>query len=200
MAIMTSEPETLWLIERALDQTAAVIGAVTPDQASLPTPCGDWDVRALITHLAGQDLRNFAVSARGETPDRQAPPDDVGDDWAAAFNSGAKPVLAAWRVADLDRPIAVPGGQAPLRTRASQQVAELATHSWDLMKATGQPADLDPRLAEHALAWSRGMLRPEWRGPGRAFGAEVPVPQDAPIYDRLAGWFGRDPDWSPAAN
>ena len=201
MAIMTSEQETLWLIERALDQTAAVIGAVRPDQASLPTPCGDWDVRALIIHLAGQDLRNFAVSARGETADWQAPPDDVGDDWAAAFNSGAKPVLAAWRVADLDRPIAMPGGgQAPLRARASQQVAELATHSWDLTKATGQPADLDSRLAEHALAWSVGMLRPEYRGPGKAFGAEVPVPADAPIYDRLAGWFGRDPDWSPAAN
>jgi uncharacterized protein (TIGR03086 family) len=201
MAIMTSEPETLWLIERALDQTAAVIGAVTPDQASLPTPCRDWDVHALINHLAGQDLRNFVVSARGETPDWQAPPDDVRDDWAAAFNSGAESVLAAWRIADLDRPIALPaGGQAPLRTLASRQVAELATHSWDLTKATGQPADLDPRLAEHALAWSAGMLRPEYRGPGRAFGAEVPVPPDAPAYERLAGWFGRDPAWSPAAN
>ena len=200
MAIMTSEPETLWLIERALDQTAAVIGAVTPDQASLPTPCGEWDVHALINHLAGQDLRNFVVSARGETPDWQAPPQDVGDDWAAAFNSGAESVLAAWRIADLDRPVAFLGGQAPLRARASQQVAELATHSWDLTKATGQPADLDPLLAEHALAWSVGMLRPEYRGPGKAFGAEVPVPREAPAYDRLAGWFGRDPGWSPAAN
>jgi uncharacterized protein (TIGR03086 family) len=73
-------------------------------------------------------------------------------------------------------------------------------HCWDLAKATGQQADLDPRLAEHALAWSHGMLRPEFRGPGKAFGAEVPVPEGAPAYDRLAGWFGRDPGWSPAAN
>lgn len=198
MAIMTSEQETLWLIERALDQAAAVIAAVRPEQASLPTPCGDWDVRALITHLAGQDLRNFEVSARGETPDWQAPPEEVGNDWAAAFSAGAEAVLAAWRLADLGRPIASPGGgQAALGARASQQVAELATHSWDLTKATGQSADLDPRLAEHALAWSHGMLRPEYRGPGKAFGAEVPVPQEAPAYDRLAGWFGRDPGWSP---
>ena len=28
------------------------------------------------------------------------------------------------------------------------------------------------------------------------FGVEVPVPDDAPVYDRLAGWFGRDPDWT----
>ena len=29
------------------------------------------------------------------------------------------------------------------------------------------------------------------------FGLEVPVPEDAPVYDRLAGWFGRDPGWTP---
>jgi hypothetical protein len=56
---------------------------------------------------------------------------------------------------------------------------------------------LDPALAEHALRWSRGMLRPEFRGPDKAFGVEVPVPDDAPVYDRLAGWFGRNPGWTP---
>jgi hypothetical protein len=53
-------------------------------------------------------------------------------------------------------------------------------------------------VAEHALAWARGMLRPEFRGPDRGFGAEIPVPADAPVYDRLAGWFGRDPGWTAA--
>jgi hypothetical protein len=53
-----------------------------------------------------------------------------------------------------------------------------------------------PALAEHALAWSRRMLRPEYRG--SAFGPEVLVKQDAPAYQRLAGWFGRDPRWAPA--
>jgi hypothetical protein len=37
------------------------------------------------------------------------------------------------------------------------------------------------------------MLRPEFRGPDRAFGLEVAVPPDAPICQPLAGWFGRDP-------
>ena len=98
--------------------------------------------------------------------------------------------------------MAGPGGEAPLRARADQQITELAVHDWDLARATGQDlAGLDPALAEHALAWSRGMLRPEFRGPDKAFGVEVPVPDDAPVYDRLAGWFGRDPGWtSPGAS
>ena len=90
-----------------------------------------------------------------------------------------------------------PAGWRRCAPRADQQIAELATHDWDLARATGQPAELDPALAEHALRWSRGMLRPEFRGPGKAFGVEVPVPDDAPAYDRLAGWFGRDPSWTP---
>ena len=194
---MTSDADTVALLERALDQTAGLIAAIEPGQAGLPTPCAGWDVRALVSHLIGQDLRNFLISARGESADWQIPAAEIGDDWAAAFGDRAEPVRAAWRAADLDRPVAGPGGEAPLRFRADQQIAELAMHDWDLARATGQPAELDPALAEHALRWSRGMLRPEFRGPGKAFGVEVPVAEDAPVYDRLAGWFGRDPGWTP---
>ena len=196
---MTSDGDTLALLERALDQTAAVIAAIPASQSGLPTPCPDWDVRALVRHLIGQDMRNFLVSARGETVDRQAPADELGDDWAAEFRDRAGPLLAVWRAADPAQPIAGPGGgEAPLRGRVDQQIAELAMHGWDLVKATGQRADLDPAVAERALDWSHRVLRPEFRGPDKAFGLEVPVPPDAPAYERLAGWFGRDPGWAPA--
>lgn len=195
---MTSDPDIRVLVGRALEQAAAVIAAIPAALAGAPTPCPAWDVRALVRHLVGQDLRNFIVSARGETPDWQTPPDELGRDWAADFRAGAERLLAVWRAADPDQPVAMPGGaQAPLRSRADQQIAELAMHAWDLVRATGQQTALDPVLAEHALNWSRGMLRPEYRGPGRAFGPEVPVPADAPAYEQLAGWFGRDPFWTP---
>ena len=68
------------LLERALDQAAAIIAGIGASQAALPTPCADWDVRALVRHLIGQDLRNFTVAARGETADWQAPAGNVGED------------------------------------------------------------------------------------------------------------------------
>ena len=200
MGVMTSDADTIALMERALDQTGGLITAIDASQAGLATPCAGWDVRALVSHLAGQDLRNFLVSARGESADWQAPDDDIGDDRAAVFRERAESLRAAWRAADLDRLVAGPGGEAPLRLRADQQITELAVHDWDLARATGQPTRLDPALAEHALRWSRQMLRPEFRGPDKAFGLEVPVPEDAPVYDRLAGWFGRDPGWTPGGS
>lgn len=147
--------------------------------------------------FAGCGLRNFLLAARGETPDWQLPPDQLGADWAADFRAAAAQLRDVWRAADLDRPVTMPGGgQAPLRGRADQQIAELAVHGWDLARATGQQADLDPAVARHALGWSQQMLRPEFRGPDKAFGPEVAVSADAPIYQRLAGWFGRDPEWT----
>jgi uncharacterized protein (TIGR03086 family) len=71
------------------------------------------------------------------------------------------------------------------------QIGEFAVHSWDLARAIGATAQLDPEAAERGLAFMSANLKPELRGD--AFGAEVDVPADAPPYDRLAAFAGRDP-------
>jgi Mycothiol maleylpyruvate isomerase N-terminal domain len=42
---------------------------------------------------------------------------------------------------------------------------------WDVRALVSHLAGQD-LLAEHALRWSRPMLRPEFRGPDKAFGVE----------------------------
>ena len=69
------------------------------------------------------------------------------------------------------------------------QTAEIAVHTWDLARATGQTPPLDPAVAERGLAFMSGALTPENRG--QAFGEEVTAPDDAPAYDRLAAFAGR---------
>jgi uncharacterized protein (TIGR03086 family) len=190
--------DTLQLLERAIGQMGTIISAIRPGQANRPTPCPQWTVHDLVQHVVGSDLRNFTVSARGEAADWRAAAEPLGEDWLGQYRAGVGPLLEAWHAADLDATVHTRGGDAPMRMRADQQIAELATHGWDLVAATGADAPLDDELAEHSLAWSHGVLRPEFRGPDKAFGVEVPVAADAPAYDRLAGWFGRDPAWRPS--
>ncbi len=64
-------------------------------------------------------------------------------------------------------------------------------------RAHTQSISLDEGIADRALAWSRRMLQPQFRGEGKAFGEEMPVPADPSAYERLAGWFGRDPYRQP---
>ena len=194
---MSTEVDTLDLLDRAVNQLDAVVARISGDQEMLPTPCAEWDVRTLLGHVIGHSIPNSIVAAAGGTPDWQASAADVQGDWADACARAAGELLATWRAADMDRMVPSFGGQAPLRARADQQIAELAVHTWDLAKATDQDAQLDAAVAEHALAWSRQMLKPEYRGAGQGFGPEVLVASDAPSYDQLAAWFGRNPAWQP---
>ena len=77
------------------------------------------------------------------------------------------------------------------------QIAEFAVHTWDLARAVGQSTDLDPDVALRGLAFMSGALaRPESRGD--YFGPEVPVPNDAPPYDRIAAFAGQTrASWPP---
>ena len=75
---------------------------------------------------------------------------------------------------------------------------ELVIHGWDVARATGQAFDCDPRSLEAAHGFVAQMAGPgqEATREGR-FGPAIPVPDDAPLLDRVIGLSGRHPDWSP---
>ncbi|MGA7206965.1 MAG: TIGR03086 family metal-binding protein [Specibacter sp.] len=189
-------PNPLQLLERSLEQCLEVIAAISSNQAHWPTPCTEWNVQDLLHHLVVQDLHNYTVMARGSNIDPQAAAATVGADWSTRFGDGAAMLMRVWNAADLSRQVALPGGgEAPLRSRIGLQIAEFTVHSWDLAKATGVPIILDPALADQSLAWSQRVMKPEYRGTDKAVGLEVRVPLNADSYSRLAGWFGRNPQF-----
>ncbi|HZD96601.1 MAG TPA: TIGR03086 family metal-binding protein, partial [Micromonosporaceae bacterium] len=181
---------------RALDQAGMVVAHVTPDQAGHPTPCQSWDVNALANHLIN-GLDRFRSTVMGEQVDWGAPLPDIDGEWASVFHDRADALMAAWaEVPDIDAKRPSPMGELSMSFIAGQQIAEIAQHTWDLAAATGQRDTLDDTIAGEALAWTRGALSPEFRGPeasGNAFGDERPVAADAPVCDQLAAFFGRDP-------
>ena len=185
---------SLALLDRALDQTGAVIARVEPAQAGLPTPCRSWDVRTLVNHVV-DEVNQFALVTAG-SPRRPAEPDALGADWAASYAAAASALRAAWRQPGvLERTVKLPMGEVPASWTIHQQLTELAMHAWDVAVSTGQStASLDPEIAEASLAWGRENLLPEYRGDeasGAHIGPEVESPADAPLYDRLAAFGGR---------
>jgi uncharacterized protein (TIGR03083 family) len=48
-------------LRAALDAVGELIAGITPEMWSRPTPCTDWDVRALVTHLSNGN-RMFATA------------------------------------------------------------------------------------------------------------------------------------------
>lgn len=146
-------------------------------------------MQRLVNHTV-YDLRLFARMLRGEP--REAPDADlIGDNWLAAYRAAADGLMNTWRERGTEGTISSPMGELPPSWMIGQHLADIAVHGWDVARATRQSTDLDPEVAEASLAWAQQNLKPQLRG--QAFGPEVSVPESAPIYARLAAYFGRDP-------
>ena len=194
---MTENSDPRPLHRRAIAQTETAVAAVSADQLTLPTPCTEYDVRALLSHIIG-GLTRAALVGEGD-PDALARPavvDGVPDDgWPAAYRAAAARATAAW--ADdvkLDTLVEVPWGKVPGRFALAGYVQEILAHGWDLAQATGQPTESDPELATWALAGAKRILPPDIRGDASVpFGPVVEVSPDAAPYTQLAAWLGRHP-------
>jgi uncharacterized protein (TIGR03086 family) len=177
------------LLQRADDQLRRVISRLSPAHAGLPTPCSEFNLRALVNHIV-YDVQVFTamiIGGQRGSPDV----DRLGDNWLAAYSSSADLLLSTWRSRGTGGTLTSRMGELPATWALGQHTSDLVVHAWDISRATGNTDELDPELAEAALAWGRENLKPEFRG--QAFGPEVPVPENAPVYDRLAGYFGRTP-------
>jgi uncharacterized protein (TIGR03086 family) len=178
---MSVPNESVVVLSRALDQTGDVLASIHEDQLSLPTPCADWNLGRLVAHVVN-DPRIMIEMSQGKKVDWSAQPETPPAGWAAEFRSAADDLIHYWHGL----------GDAAEPGQADWQTAEFATHTWDLVRAIGSDRELDPEVAERGLALMSGALTPENRGD--AFKPEVSVAEDAPVYDRLAAYAGRNPN------
>ena len=90
------------------------------------------------------------------------------------------------------------GVEMPAADVAAVTLDELVLHGWDLARATGQPYEPGPARTSRRSCRSSRRSVPEQGVPG-LFGPAVPVPDDAPAFDRALGLSGRDPAWRAPA-
>ena len=178
-------------LDVAFRHAATVLDGVQADQLDAPTPCTEWDVRALTTHTIGV-VTNIGLGVRGEQLLDDVNAVTLDADPAAQFRSAATATLAAWQAADLDGEVNIGAGPMPGMAAASVNLLDTATHSWDLARATGQPEDLPGDLAVQALGAARQIVTPEIRR-FAGFSDEVAVLADATPTHQLVAFLGRRP-------
>ncbi|WP_326685862.1 MULTISPECIES: TIGR03086 family metal-binding protein [unclassified Streptomyces] len=182
------------LIDSAARTTAPVVRGTTDEQLTAPTPCSEYDVRALLNHLFHVVIEFQKLAARQEA-DFSTTPDRLEGEWRTRFEEETDRLAAAW--SDPDALEGVSQGMGlPQRTVAHMVLGDLVVHGWDLARATGQDyTPAEAALAEVIPAFEQ--MAPMARKAG-VFGEEVPAPPGATPFETLLAGTGRDPGWTPA--
>ena len=187
------------LLERSIASTEKILAKVSPKQLEKSTPCASWKVRDLVNHTVGS---TYWFAQTVETGVAAAAEDDIGGgdissgDIMASYAEGSKGAVAAFTAPGaMDKTMEMPFGGIPGSVCVWIAAGDIFTHGWDLAKATGQAAKLDPDLAAQLLGFARAAIPDALRGPdGKApFGPVVSVPESASAADQLAGFLGRTP-------
>jgi uncharacterized protein (TIGR03086 family) len=195
-------------LDQALQSTLAILTKVGSDDLDAPTPCASWDVRALVNHFVGT-ARWWAATVAGDDAagedtgagadatagaDTGADVDYAAGDFVAAYEDSIRLAVAAFAAEGaLDKTVRLPFGEFPGAVLRDLAAMEHFVHGWDLARAIGYSADLDPELAAALLSMARLAITDAFRGPdGQAlFGLVVEAPAGAGPADQLAAFLGR---------
>ena len=153
----TPIPNPVELLDQVTRRALELISGVAQSQAADPTPCSEWDVRALLNHLLGV-LEFSSGCIVGSPPDirpNEADSSRVGElDLAAlagAYREEAARLLELCRQPGaLEQIAATPFGDIPTSQILMGALLDQFVHGWDLAKATGQNTALDTSVTEFA--------------------------------------------------
>jgi uncharacterized protein (TIGR03086 family) len=180
-------------LNQALQGTLAVLAQVRPEDLDRPTPCASWDVRALVNHFVGT-ARWWAAAVAGDGDGGAAEADYAAGDFVSAYEESIRTAVTAFRADGvLAKTISLPFGEFTGLDLLNLAAMEQFTHGWDLARAIGRPAELDPELAAGLLSQARLVISDAYRGPdGQGlFGPAREAPAGAGPADQLAAFLGR---------
>jgi uncharacterized protein (TIGR03086 family) len=190
-------------LEPAAAEVKRLLDGVREDQLADPTPC-DCSVAALLAHFLGLSLA-FTWAARKTQPPggpvRAAPfrAEHLDPEWRIELPRRLDDLVRAWRDPQAWEGMTEAGGvKMPGEQLGVVALDELVLHGWDLARATGRPFTCDAGSTAAVLAFTSATSGPEHEAARNGlFGPVVPVPEDAPAFDRALGFAGRDPSWTP---
>lgn len=170
-----------------------LIAKVDTTDFAKPTPCDEFDVQALLDHIALVFRRSGAIG-RGEhwTTVEQV---QIGTDietYIAEIAAASAAQDQAWSdPSRLGVVVEVPWGAIPGGAVVATYTAEMATHGWDLATALGEDFTIDDDALSVALFAVQQIPAEGRDAPEIPFGPVVDPGPDASHLLKIAGWGGR---------
>ncbi|NNK92490.1 MAG: TIGR03086 family protein [Acidimicrobiia bacterium] len=180
--------EAMALFGRVLEQ-------VDDSHLELETPCPEWNVEALISHVVLGDasvpmLFDGRPLPEGVTID----PSLLGPNPMATWRGTALAAIEALRQPGaMEKLVDHPVGRRPGSAVARFRLVDLLGHTWDLATAIGVELQLPEHLAEAALDFLFPMV--DQLRQSTFFGPAIEPPADADAATRLLALIGRSA-WS----
>ncbi|HEY2299572.1 MAG TPA: TIGR03086 family metal-binding protein [Jatrophihabitans sp.] len=176
------------------------VHAVREDQWSASTPCREWTVAELVSHLVEENrwaaplLHGLDTESAGKVVEgsRKLPVHggvgaNLAEEWDEAAVEAADAVSADGA---LNRMVSLSRGPTPARQYIGEMIADLVIHGWDLGQAIGYDEPLPTEVVEVVYEMAKDMGDLSSTG---MFDKPVVVPDDASTIDRLVALTGRDP-------
>jgi uncharacterized protein (TIGR03086 family) len=183
------------LFAKAVEQAAACIRQVEPAQLGNPTPCTEWDLRALLNHMVYELLwvpeivRGKMIAEVGSKYDGDVLRSDV----VASWNHAADAALIAVKQADLDAIAHLSYGDVSLRDYILEVGTDMAIHGWDAGQGMWCTVLFNPAVAETIYKTSLPK-KDSMRASGQ-FGEPRDAPAESDLQTKLLALFGRDGSW-----
>ena len=152
-------------------------------QLDVETPCDEWVVRDLLSHML-ETQHYFVASAQGQeaSPPSPTPTTTLSKDPVADFERARAETL---------RTFGEPGVIEKTGPSLGIAFSDQLLHGWDLARATGQDEEMPAGLPEAAYKMIHGRFTDEQRK--GIFKPEVAVAADASAQERLLAYTGRQP-------
>jgi uncharacterized protein (TIGR03086 family) len=177
---------------RAAEHMTRLVHQISEHRWDAPTPCSEWDVRALLNHLVWEHrwalplMEGKTVADVGDSLDG----DMLGNDPKGAWDDAIAASLAKFgEPGAMERTVHLSFADVPGEEYAFQMTVDLVVHGWDLARGIGA----DERIADDLVTLVYERSKPSAaaiRGSG-VFGSEQDVPFDADEQTRMLAFFGR---------
>jgi len=176
----------------ALEHFGSLVHQVPGDAWTAPTPCTEWDVRALVHHLVSEIAWTVPLLGGRSVTDvgDSLSGDLLGEDPVASWDAAAAGALAAVNTdGALELVIHLTRRDITGADYVFEVFNDLAIHGWDLARAIGADETIDPAYV--AVIDERiSPVIADLKASGQ-YGDEVIPPDGADAQTRLLAMFGR---------